>query len=147
MAIKIGASEYQTLRKWFAFVVDHVLPVSDIPADIHPVVVLDNMFTKTPGRARQGLAIAIGDVFEMTTDWSAERINELDLNLVESNLPTFSEIKFKFQGSIRRIVERGKIRSEREYYALRNVVEGIPNEFERDAVWQMLAEFEGGPVG
>ncbi|WP_332790632.1 hypothetical protein [Sphingomonas sp. GB1N7] len=81
------------------------------------------MAAKTPAKARSGLGMAIGDVVEFTNEWSASEVTACDHELSQSGLPTLSEMRARFSKLVQRVVRRGHIKSDDEFYALRNAVE------------------------
>jgi hypothetical protein len=140
--MKITSENFQAMREWFEFVTDRILPPGNLPREMHPVVVLDETFKLSPSRARQGLAMAIGDLFEATQDWTLDQVAALDEKLRIEGLATLSEMKARFLGTVQKIIERGKIRSEREYYAIRNIVEGVEDQQVQHLMWDLLSDFE-----
>ena len=67
--------------------------------------------------------MAIGDVVEFTTDWTVKDVAACDHELFQAGLPTLSEVRVRFSKLVRRVVRRGHINSDDEFYALRNAVE------------------------
>jgi hypothetical protein len=84
--------------------------------------------------------MAIGDVVEFTSDWPASEVAACDSELSQSGLPTLSEVRGRFSKLVQRVVRRGHIKSEDEFYALRNAAEQ-PG---ADAVslWTLLEAYE-----
>jgi hypothetical protein len=107
--------------------------------DIDPVRMLDEFASNSPSKARQGLAMAIGDIIEFSDTWSVERVAAVDRLLEREKLPTLSEIRLRFSKLIHRVVTRGKIKNEVEYYALRNAVESAQG---TDRLWELLKAYE-----
>ena len=140
--MRIAAVDYEPLKAFFAWMVDHVVPGSPSRTpDSHPVSVLSGFEASSMAKARAGLAMAIGDLIEMTEDLSANQVAQIDAALGAEGIITLSAVRARFWSRIRRVLERGTIRGEREYYAVRNVVEALPEE-EQGRVWQILAAFE-----
>lgn len=67
--------------------------------------------------------MALGDLVELTERWPEERIAEADRALLEAGLPSLSEIQTRFSKNLRRVVRRGRINSESEYYMVRNAAD------------------------
>ena len=84
--------------------------------------------------------MAIGDIVEFTSAWSASDVAACDDELSQSGLPTLSEVRVRFSKLVQRVVRRGHIKSDDEFYALRNAVE------QRDAdsasLWPLLEAYE-----
>jgi hypothetical protein len=140
MTMKIETSEYEQLRLWFSFMVPKVFSSDLLTSDTDPVAVLDRMATKTPARARSGLGMAIGDVLEFTSDWPASEVATCDLKLSQEGLPTLSEMKIRFSKLVQRVVRRGRIKSDDEFYALRNAVEQPGTD--TATLWPLLERYE-----
>ena len=139
--MKVDAQNYELMRSWFARVVSEALPASTRTAENDPVHCLDIMAARWPAKARSGLAMAIGDMIELTDDCSADRVATIDDALAQEDLPTLTQMRLQFSKVIRRVVGRGSIRNDVEYYAVRNVVELAPPD-DQEAMWKLLAAYE-----
>jgi hypothetical protein len=140
--LRISAEDYAPLKAFFAWATEHLLGIPASPSsDQHPVAVLSEFEVRSPARARDGLAMAIGDIIEMSENFSAGQVAAIDAALAAEGIITLSDLRARFWSRVRRLLERGAIRGERDYYALRNVVEALPEE-EQSRAWQMLAAFE-----
>jgi hypothetical protein len=140
--VKIEAADYDRLKGFFAWMLEHVPGLSEnLQPEDHPVTILTNYEERTPSLARRGLAMAIGDILEQTEDLPKATADEIDCRLTAVGLPSLTEIRIRFWSKIHAILKRARVRSETEYYALRNVVESMPDA-ERLGAWQLLAEYE-----
>ena len=83
--------------------------------------------------------MAIGDVVEFTNSWSASDVTACDHELSQSGLPTLSEVRARFSKLLQRVVRRGHIKSDDEFYALRNAVEHGANSGD---LWPLLEAYE-----
>ncbi|MEQ1954727.1 hypothetical protein [Mesorhizobium sp. CN2-181] len=135
MGITVG--EYETFRAWLVAFIEHAKP--DYSAAI---AALDAMAIKSPANARKGLQMAIGDSLEMSADWDREEVAQFDAFCWERQLPTLTEIRPRFMKQITRVIKRGFIRSEAEYYLIRNAVEGMPDDSESLKLWTLLTDYE-----
>lgn len=139
----IKAEEFETFRAWSASFIEHAISLpSNLPPQSHPIAVLDAMAHESPARARQGLEMMIGDFVEGTAHLSMEEVDRLDTIFCRQKLPTLSSIRARFMKQIKSIVKRGIIRSEKEYYLIRNAIEGAPEQCEQPQLWAMLAAYE-----
>jgi hypothetical protein len=140
--LKVTVENYQSLKAFFGWMVGLTHPnVADLPFEAQPLNFLAALEGKTPGLARQSLRMGIGDTLEETQHWGLERVQKTDAALEKEGLPTLSAVRLEFSKTIASIMKRGKVRSEAEYYALRNVVEAMPDE-EQCKAWELLAVFE-----
>lgn len=108
--------------------------------ETHPVAVLDGMAVKTPAKVRSGLGMAIGDLLEFTNDWPASEVTGCNQELSQSGLPTLSEIRARFSKLVQRVVRRGQIKTDDEFYALRNAVE--QQAADTASLWPLLEAYE-----
>jgi hypothetical protein len=139
--------EYEPLKAFFLWASGHLLPISaSLLPDQHPAAALARFETQSMAKARKGLGMAVGDIIEMSEGFSAGRVATIDAALEAEGIITLSAVRARFWSRIRRVLERGAIRGERDYYAVRNVVEALPEE-EQGRAWQMLATFEKRAAG
>lgn len=140
--MRIAAEDYEPLKAFFGWVFEHLSPPHEsLPPEHHPLTVLKRTESQSRAKARTGLAMAIGDIMEEFQDLSPEQVLAIDAALETERIITFSQVRARFWTKVRGVLQRGTIRNEREYYAVRNVVEALP-ESERGDAWQMLAAFE-----
>lgn len=117
--MKIDSKNYERMRTWFQLMASEVLPKSFVTPKNDPVACLDAIAAKSPAKARQGLGMAINDLLEMTHDWSDGKVQELDSALCFNGLPSLTEMRIRFSKTLRRVVTRGSIKNDVEYYAVR----------------------------
>jgi hypothetical protein len=141
--VKIGAGEYDAFKAFFAWSCENLpaFHATNLAPESHPLTVLESFERTAPAKAAYGLALAIGDIIEAHEHADFEYIQKLDAQLAAEGLTTFSAVRNRFSRTIRAIMKRGRIRSENEYYALRNIVETM-NEEEMIQGWQLLSTFE-----
>ena len=136
--MKVDAQNYERMRSWLAVLAPELFPGH--PPEIAPIKALDETFSTSPANARKGLAIAINDCIDFAGDWPTERVLAIDVRLSEQGLPTLSDMRTRFSRDIHRVVRRGRIASEVEYYAVRNAAELPDNDSDR--LWQLLEAYE-----
>lgn len=140
--MKIAANDYDLLRRWAASFLEWVKPFGEnIADDIHPITILDQMASQAPARARQGLALMISDLLEDSASLTTTEIQTPDQKFADADLPTLSNLRMRFSKTIARIVKRGAIISDSEYYFVRSSIENAAN---RNAgqLWQLIAAYE-----
>ena len=138
--MKIDAQSYLQMKAWFERMVAETLPSELMTLDTHPVALLEKTEAKSPTKARTELAVVIGDVIELTDRLPSETLKKLDERLANDGLPTLSEVRVRFSKAIHRVLKRGKIESESEYYAVRNAAE-LAGE-SSDQLWTLLSTYE-----
>jgi hypothetical protein len=141
--MRIGATEYAGMRGWLAAMCGELLPGAASEAD--PIAALDRIAAESPARAREGLAMAVGDFVEMISEWPAEDVAALDSRLKAEGLPSLSAVRIRFSQAVARAMRRGQIRDETEYYAVRNAAEMFPQE--QDRLWALLVAYEAQATG
>jgi hypothetical protein len=129
----IEARNDDGMRAWLAIMSPQVFSGWD------GVATIDQAFAKSPIQARKKLAIAVGDVVDFTDDWAAQRVAGMDHVLREANLPTLTAVRRSFSKVISRAVRRGSIKTDVEYYAVRNAVGRAEDD---GALWKMLGDYE-----
>jgi hypothetical protein len=138
--MKIDAENYDQMRAWFARLVRDTVPVELLTAETDPVSYLDQLAAQSPAKARRGLAMAIGDTIEATDGWPRERVAAIDDELAHAGLPSLSAMRLHFSKVVRRVVARGSIKNDIEYYAIRNAVEMSADG--HGALWNLLSAYE-----
>lgn len=110
--------EYDELLAYvghFATVVWKVNPT----ADIHPVRTIEKIVEQFgKSKALAGLRQAANDTIEETNNWSREAKSDVDKAFKSAGIVTVSEIARRYSASYKRIVKRGVIKNETEYYLI-----------------------------
>lgn len=136
----VSRYNYDELRLWLRRMVTAAMPDIEAGSDIDPVRVLDGFAKKSPAKAREALALAIGDLVEVTGDWAVERTIAIDHELQADGLPTLTQVRTLFNKNIRRLMRRGSIKSEAEYQSVRNAAER-PSDHQ-PALWSLIEAYE-----
>ena len=84
--------------------------------------------------------MAIGDTIEMVEGWPAEKVERFDQLLKGEGLPSLTEMRLRFSKTIRRVIARGTIKNDVEFYAVRNAVDSVTDE--QEALSELLAAYE-----
>ena len=137
--MKVQSQEYGNMRDWFAHVSRKLFP-PELVAKAQPLTYLDELAASSPAKAREGLSMGINDLIEMTDRLPAGQVQELDDQLAKDGLPTLSVMRVRFSKSVARVIRRGSIKDDVEYYAVRNVVELA--EHNQEALWKLLSAYE-----
>ena len=140
--MKVTAENYESLKGFYGRMVEYtrMLPPNLSP-ESHPMAHLKIFEEKSPAIARRSLTLGIGDMVEMTMDWSSEQIRAADIALADLRLPTLTTVSLEFSRKIKGILDRRCVRNETEYHALRNVVESMADS-QMAGAWQILGAYE-----
>jgi hypothetical protein len=137
--MKIQPQDFAKMRDWFAFVSERTFPPS-IMENAQPIAQLDQLAGRSPAKAREGLAMGIADLVEMTDNWPSQDVAAIDADLQARGLPTLTNMRVRFSKAIGRVMRRGCINDDVEYYAVRNAAElAGPDD---GALWGLLAAYE-----
>ena len=137
--------EYAELHAFLDFVSTHVSQID--PSDpVHPTNVGRQIVAQYgKSQALEGLKQAINDTVEDLGDQPNEFISKLDSALRENGIITLSEVRRRYSAAYRRIMRRGHIRTETEYYLARGIlsdVSGFASAPERSSLESMLTHYE-----
>lgn len=139
--------EYAELHAYLDFYSTHVSGID--PANpIHPTNV-GRRIVEEYGRSKalDGLKQAVNDTVEDLCDQPLGYIQRLDAALREQGILTFSEVRCRYASSYKRIMKRGKIKSETEYYIIAGVLadfSSLATAEERTLLGQLVVQCEQG---
>jgi hypothetical protein len=119
---KISAAEYEPLKAFFAAWQERFPCLTDLPAEHHPLAVLESMEQKSMSQARLGLGLAINDTLEDSWELSPAEVTAIDLVLAGRGIITLSELRRRYSRQFQGILKRGKIRDETEYYLVTGIL-------------------------
>lgn len=137
--------EYAELRAYLDFVATHIMGI-DPSASHHPTNTGERIVEQFGmSRALEGLKQAVHDTVEGLGHGSLEEVRRLDEALRARNIVTFSEVRRRYATSYKRILKRGRITNETEYYLIAGILadtsSGV-NEDERNVLARFAAAFE-----
>lgn len=139
--------EYAELHAFLDFYSTQISGID--PADpIHPTNI-GKRIVEEYGRSKalDGLKQAVNDIVEEMGDQPLEYVQSLDEALRERGIITFSEVRRRYASSYKRILKRGKIKTETEYYIIAGVLadfSSIASDDERPILSQLVAQYEQG---
>lgn len=96
-------------------------------------------------KALEGLRQAANDIIEDLSDRPATGVAALDEALRAAGLLTASEVRRRYASSYKRIVKRGSIRDDTEYYLVNGIVVDLGNatpDEERAMLQRLLEAYE-----
>jgi hypothetical protein len=113
--------EYSELNAYLDWYSTNVSGID--PADpIHPTNVGKRIVDEYGrSKALDGLKQAVNDTVEELVDQPPVYIEKLDRSLREAGLLTFSEVRRRYTSSYKRVLKRGSIKNDNEYYLIAGV--------------------------
>ena len=144
MSTMFSPEDYGRLKAFVAIYMEFYAD-GPVPPEIHPLTVLSGLEKVSASRAKKGLLLAVQDLVESTTSWSAERVAKADQRLVSAGSFSLSELRRRYSQKYLNVLKRGSIRTEAEYYLLKGIADGTaiePGATELDKILQMLAAYE-----
>jgi hypothetical protein len=113
--------EYARLKDFLSFYAQRYLGIERLPPEQRPIAMLEAMENTSPKKAVSGLRQAINDCVEMSLRLPHQEVEELDARLRALGIVTLSELRRRYSNAYARIVKRGRIRDETEYYLVHNI--------------------------
>ncbi|MBV6322420.1 hypothetical protein [Duganella violaceipulchra] len=114
--------EYDELLAYVSHFATVVWKVSST-AEIHPAKTIERVVEQFgKSKALAGLRQAANDTVEETNNWSREAKSTVDEAFKSAGIVTVSEITRRYSASYKRIIKRGIIRDETEYYLIHAVL-------------------------
>jgi hypothetical protein len=110
--MQVDAQNFERMRAWFASIVPEAFPTALLSPETDPLRCLDALAARSP-----------------------ERVDEL---LKSNGLPSLTEIRIRFSKLVRRVVTRGYIKNDVEYYAVRNAAELA----DEGSLWKLISAYE-----
>ena len=139
--------EYGELLAYVSFFATNVMRVEP-SSPAHPanaIKVIAAKFGKS--KALVGLRQATNDTVEQMRGWNAEAVGALDQALRAAATLTASEARRRYGSSFSKVVKRGSIKTETEYYLVAGVVNDLSTQIsaqERVSLEHLLAAYEAG---
>lgn len=149
---KFDVSDYDELKLFFSILWEEWISkqfsfkVSD---EANPVNCVEKAERKGKAYAFKGLKMAIQDCMEMTGDENIEELKRLDSVLKKQGAYSLSFVRSILFNEIFKILARGKIRSDIEYYLVKEKIEN-PTELsdkERESLMKMSDVYEFRKMG
>jgi hypothetical protein len=117
-------SDYKLLKVFVDRHFDWYTPKYPTTPNLLPSQFLENIEKSSLSNAKKGLTMALNDIAEMCVDWPPEQVEAADVKFKASGTFTLSEVIHRYSKTYQRILKRGKIVSEEEYYVVKGIVDG-----------------------
>jgi len=136
--------EYAKMKDFLSFYAERYLKAEGLPPDKQPIASLEALEKKSMKMAFKGLRQAINDCVEMSLHFDHAEVEKLDSQLRSCGIVTLSELRRRYSKSYAKIIKRGQIKTETEYYLVRNVLydptEKVPEE--RKLLEELISDYE-----
>ncbi len=135
---------YDSLRRFFLYYFDRFLANAMPNSAASASVDLSKLEQTNHKQAAAGLKQAINDIVESSQHLPESDVRELDLELKRLGIVTLSEVRRRYSKSYRKVLKRGRILSETEYYLVRNVIidHAAKEDSEMERLEMMIAVYE-----
>jgi hypothetical protein len=137
--------EYGQMKDFLSFYAERYLKIDGLPLEKQPLSSLEILEKKNMKKAFSGLRQAINDCVEMSFHFDPAEVEKLDSQLRSRGIVTLSELRRRYSRAYARLMKRGQIKNETEYYLVRNVLDDPtekPRE-ERKILERMISDYEG----
>lgn len=148
--VRANAARYAATSQERPEVLQHILESAEL-AD-QPLVLSERSraaYHARPAKQRGTLAghkMGLNDMLTGVPHYSAAQRQAVNARLAVRDLPSLTQLMVALRGSHARILKRGKIRTEEEYYMVQEILADVSLEIpasDRDRFEQLAASFEG----
>jgi hypothetical protein len=143
--MEVSQNDYQELKAFLAFYSSLYWRADQLPPSSRPIACLEMLEQKSLRKAKDGLRQAINDIIEATRHLDSGEVQRIDSELRQQNLITLSALRRRFSKAYEKVVKRGNIKNENEYYLIQNIINDQTIQLdatERDALARMICDFE-----
>ena len=136
--------EYAKMKDFLSFYAERYLKVEGLPPEKQPIASLEALEKKSMKAALKGLRQAINDCVEMSFHFDHAEVEKLDSELRNHDIVTLSELRRRYSKGYAKIIKRGQIKNETEYYLVRNVLDDPTEKApeERELLEKMISDYE-----
>jgi hypothetical protein len=136
--------DYAKMKEFLSFYAERYLRADGLPPDKQPIASLKALERKSMKMAFNGLRQAINDCVEASLHFDHAEVEKLDSQLRSRSIVTLSELRRRYSKSYAKIVKRGQIKNETEYYLVRNILydptEKAPDQFQQ--LQRLISDYE-----
>src|SRR5216684_8018923 len=117
-----GELEYAKMKDFLSFYAERYLKVEGLSPEKQPIAFLEALEKKSKTTVLKGLRQAINDCVEMSLHFDPAEVEKLDSQLRSHGIVTLSELWRRYSKGYTKLMKRGQIKNETEYYLARNVL-------------------------
>ncbi|TXI21485.1 MAG: hypothetical protein E6Q67_07575 [Roseateles sp.] len=140
--------DYETYRRWFERSLDLIWrlpPQLRLKADPMAEVAKAEKISKS--KAVRSLYAGIKDTVAMTDRYSAIDVQTLDANFKSESLPSLTSVRAMVVSKLDKIIKRGVILSEDEFYGLKSLEDCDISDETKAEVQRLLGAYEVKRLG
>ncbi|WP_338770361.1 hypothetical protein [Massilia sp. METH4] len=139
--------DYSTDRRVLAWFCDEIFHerFAKLSPQSHPMHVLESIEASSPAAARKALRMTLADFTEQSYDWPPDFVRLVDERLRGAGLPTLSELRYRLGKRMRKVLKRGVIDTEDDYYMLAGLASdrsASMTEADHALLARLLADYE-----
>jgi len=135
-------SKYSQQKAFLGYFAEHFMNASIVPVDSRPIAVLNRKEQESMALARRGLKMAINDCVSMTEGLRGEELAAIDAKLRAAGIVTLSALRLEYSKKLKKIAERGVIKTRVEFYLVKEVVDGNSDNANRTELLRLAAMLE-----
>jgi len=134
--------QYSQQKAFLGYFAEHFMNVSIVPVDSRPIAVLNRQEQQSMALAKRGLKMAINDCISMTEGLRGEELAAIDAKLRAAGIVTLSALRLEYSKKLKKISERGFIKTRVEFYLVKEVVDGNSDNADRTELLRLAAMLE-----
>ncbi|WP_250626219.1 hypothetical protein [Pinirhizobacter soli] len=136
---------YSEVKLFYSIVVGHVFDLSKVGPEDRPVAVLERFEREDQKVAARALRIGVNDVLGQIAGGHVKDLRKLQRELTEAGALSLSDMLASHKARIEKVVLRGKVRNDDEFYLLREISESSEiSEELHDRINKLLDTYEFG---
>ena len=141
----IDPLEYTRMKDFLSFYTERYFNMEGLPPEDRPMAKLEEFEKKSLKKAFMGLRMAINDIVEDSFHFDPAKVEKMDSELRSRGLITLAELRRRYSKDYKKIITRGRIKNETEYYLLRNLLDDPTEKTpeEREMLEKLISDYEG----
>jgi hypothetical protein len=120
---KNAIPDYATMKAFLAFYTERYANLERLPPEAWPIACLERLEGMGKTMAVKGLRLAINDYLDQSLIFDHKEVERLDSELRARGIVTLSELRRHHSKAYARIMKRGRIKNDTEFYLVRNVLD------------------------
>lgn len=147
MSIKITDTNYETYKKVFALIGQHLWKetLQILKLDTDPIDVLNKWETESKSLAKKGLQSGLNDTLTSLRHCPKAMLSEINDNLEKQNLPNLKTMLKVVDKTVKKVLTSQKIKSLDDYYIIKELLDDSYSEIsaeDRSNLSRYFLDFE-----